>query len=60
MLSASHNEEVRVFEGAFVHGQETNSNAADIIISLEEIRQAARRIEPYIKRTPTLIDTFPP
>lgn len=58
MLSASHNEEVPVFENVSGHNNETTSQAADIIISIDEIKDAATRIEQYIKRTPTLIDTY--
>lgn len=58
MLSASHNEEVPVFENVSGYNNETTSQAADIIISIDEIKDAATRIEQYIKRTPTLIDTY--
>lgn len=58
MLSASHNEEAHVFENVSGYSNETDSQAAEIIITIDEIRSAASRIEPYIKRTPTLIDTY--
>lgn len=41
----------------FVPIEDVTSCAAEII-TIEKIRQAATRIAPYIKRTPTLIDTY--
>lgn len=41
----------------FVPIEDVTSGAAEII-TIEKIRQAATRITPYIKRTPTLIDTY--
>ena len=58
MLSASLNEEVNFASGEVLGYQPEFHQSAAEIISLNEIRRAARRIAPYIKRTPTLIDTF--
>lgn len=41
----------------FVPIEDVTSGAAEII-TIEKIRKAATRIAPYIKRTPTLIDTY--
>lgn len=58
MLSASHNEGVN-FAASEVSGfQPQSSIVTSEIINVDEMRRAATRIAPYIKRTPTLIDTF--
>lgn len=58
MLSASHSEGVNFASGEVLGYQPEFHQSAAEIISLNEIRRAALRIAPYIKRTPTLIDTF--
>lgn len=58
MLSVSQNEGVN-FAASEVSGFQPQSHASTSeIISINEMRRAASRIAPYIKRTPTLIDTF--
>lgn len=58
MLSAAKNENTAFgHSNMFVPTEGITSGAAEII-TIEKIRQAATRIAPYIKRTPTLIDTY--
>jgi threonine dehydratase len=58
MLSAAQNENTAFgHSNMFVPTEDITSSAAEII-TIEKVRQAATRIAPYIKRTPTLIDTY--
>lgn len=58
MLSASLNEGVNFAVGEVLGFQPEFHQSAAEIISINDIWRAATRIAPYIKRTPTLIDTF--
>ena len=58
MLSVSLNEGVNFASGEVLGYQPEFHAATSEIISINDIRRAATRIAPYIKRTPTLIDTF--
>jgi threonine dehydratase len=58
MLSVSHYEGVSFASGEALGYQPEFENVTSEIISINEIWRAATRIAPYIKRTPTLIDTY--
>jgi threonine dehydratase len=58
MLMTALNEVSTQLHGNVFGYEEDPINGAAEIISINEIREAATRIEPYIKRTPTLIDTY--
>lgn len=58
MLSASHYEGVNFAAGEVLGFQPEFHTSTSEIISINEIWRAATRIGPYIKRTPTLIDTY--
>jgi threonine dehydratase len=58
MLMTALNEVSTQLHGNVFGYEEDPINGAAEIISINEIRQAATRIAPYIKRTPTLIDTY--
>ncbi len=57
MLSVSRYEGVSFAPGEAL-GYQPAFHPTSKIISISEIRRAATRIAPYIKRTPTLIDTY--
>jgi threonine dehydratase len=58
MLSVSQYEGVDFASGEVLGFQPTFDNVTSEIISINDIWRAATRIAPYIKRTPTLTDTF--
>lgn len=58
MLSASHDKGVNFATGEVLGYQPQFHRSAADIISINDIWRAALRITPFIKRTPTLIDTF--
>lgn len=58
MLSVSQYEGVGFASGEALGYQPQFDTTTSGIISISDIRRAATRIAPYIKRTPTLIDTF--
>jgi len=58
MLSVSHNEGVNFASGEVLGYQPEFHQSAAEIISINDVWRAALRITPYVKRTPTLIDTF--
>lgn len=58
MLSVGHSEGVNFASGEVLGFQPEFHQSAAEIISINDVRRAATRIAPYIKRTPTLIDTY--
>lgn len=58
MLSVSQSEGVNFASGEVLGYQPEFHRSAAEIISINDIWRAATRIAPYIKRTPTLIDTY--
>jgi len=58
MLSVSHYEGVNFASGEVLGFQPEFQPSTSEIISINEIWRAATRIAPYIKRTPTLVDTY--
>ena len=58
MLSVSHYEGVSFASGEAVGYQPEFQSSTSEIISINDVWRAATRIAPYIKRTPTLVDTF--
>lgn len=58
MLSVSQYEGVNFASGEALGFQPTVDTVTTEIFSINDIWRAATRIAPYIKRTPTLVDTF--